>query len=537
MSMFRNITRKTQLVKSVLLLLAGMALLPACARGATYYVAATGSDTGGGSELDPWLTISNALYQAGDGDMVVVSAGAYTLTKQLELTNSIHLRGAGGDPAGAVVNANQTGRCLLITHTNALVSAMTFSNGLIGADLGGGGIRMTGGTVSNCVITHNTSTNISIAGAGVHMSGGMLLECTLTDNAMRDTASVPKGGAIYMNGGGLARGCVFLRNRYANRYATGSAGSGRGAGVYINNSGRVEDCEFRANICSHGTIVITGYGTVMDSRFYNNTNSRAVIHTDTDSALVPLISNCYIVSNDSNYAAAFWLYRETVIEDCDILHNNATGPGVATLPAVAGIFCSTIAAGKTNVVRRCRIMHNQATHASLFAAHYGAAVWVNSNTVLENCLIAGNNKGGVYVTTNALNTALSSCTIASNGNYGVFFDGRDGFRAAATNCIVYFNDTDITNRLESATNDYWYCCAGDALPAAQGNLAGDPDFLDIGADDYRLGPGSPCADRGINLPWMAQAADLGGNKRIMMRRVDIGAFERFPPSITVFSLR
>ncbi len=512
---------------------AGLAWAALGAGAATYYVTEDGQDEapGDGSAANPWLTISNALYHAVDDDAVIVSNGTYDLTEQLEVTAKIRLRGYSGDPADTVVNANQTGRCLLITHTGAVVSAMTVSNGYIGADLGGGGIRMTGGTVSNCVITHNISTNVGIRGAGIYMSGGQVINCDIMHNVMTDTSQVPNGGGIYLIGSGLISGCTIDYNRYNT-----GAGSGRGAGVFLYNGGMVEKCEFTANRCYGGAVQIDGNGIVSNSSFVYNTNALAVIVVNTDNSSPVLISDCSFVSNANNYTT-IWLAREAIIEDCDISHNTISHAGYATLPVAAGMRIIMVAAGKTNLIRRCRIMHNQATKDPMFAEHYGPAAWVSSNTIFENCLIAGNNRGGVYVQTNGLNAVLSSCTISSNGNYGVFFDGMDGFRAAATNCIVYHNEVDVTNRLAAATNDFWYCCAAADLPAAQGNLAGPPAFVDAAADDYQLAGGSPCINRGLNQPWMESALDLAGNRRIMMMRTDIGAYESWPPPATIFILR
>ena len=61
--------------------------------------------------------------------------------------------------------------------------------------------------------------------------------------------------------------------------------------------------------------------------------------------------------------------------------------------------------------------------------------------------------------------------------------------------------------------------------SGEGNITNDPQFVNALAGDYHLAPGSLCIDAGTNMAWMAGAADLEGNSRIVGDAVDIGCYE------------
>ncbi|MBI2440755.1 MAG: hypothetical protein HYV35_05220, partial [Lentisphaerae bacterium] len=60
---------------------------------ATWYIATNGSDAAGGGTTwtNAFLTITNAVTNSADGDMVIVSNGTYTLAGQIRITKGITL--------------------------------------------------------------------------------------------------------------------------------------------------------------------------------------------------------------------------------------------------------------------------------------------------------------------------------------------------------------------------------------------------------------------------------------------------------------
>ena len=140
-----------------------------------------------------------------------------------------------------------------------------------------------------------------------------------------------------------------------------------------------------------------------------------------------------------------------------------------------------------------------------------------------------------------------NCTFASNqiGNAnspttttggGLYLAG--GF---VTNTILYYN---WNRRLNAASDVYAahlgrlaYSCAAELTNSANFNTTNAPQFVNLTAGDFRLLPGSPGVNEGINLPWMADELDLDGKPRIRRGQVDMGAYETAPPSGTVIIVR
>jgi len=177
----------------------------------------------------------------------------------------------------------------------------------------------------------------------------------------------------------------------------------------------------------------------------------------------------------------------------------------------------------------------------------------------ENVLIANNSNAGVFARASSAHT-FRNCTIVGNGFAGSGRQAAGIHVGAATvnleNCIVAFNANglDHTGAAESQTvirNSVFYnpdgqnliWTAGGEMPRLDqnGNLTGDPLFVDRNAGNYELGSGSPAIDagRGIHAP----GEDILGRRRHDDQGmpnigngypsfVDIGAYERQEDSPT-----
>jgi hypothetical protein len=135
--------------------------------------------------------------------------------------------------------------------------------------------------------------------------------------------------------------------------------------------------------------------------------------------------------------------------------------------------------------------------------------------------------------------ALASCggavrnnTIVGNsaGSTGGGVAWCDNIR----NCIIWGNEAAAYPQVYQSPQ-ITYSCIQDWSEGGEGNISGDPQFVDPeGPDkmlptyddnDYRLLPESPCVDAGKNEGWMLQAVDLDGNPRLSNDAVDMGAYE------------
>ncbi len=162
---------------------------------------------------------------------------------------------------------------------------------------------------------------------------------------------------------------------------------------------------------------------------------------------------------------------------------------------------------------------NQCVLTSNSTAYVGGGAYGGT---LNNCLLTGNS---VSYGAGAGGCTLNNCTVTGNRGWGV----GGVFGSTLKNCIVYGNTADgdcLANYLECAfTNS----CTTPA-PGGTGNITNDPQFINSGAGDYRLSPGSLCIDAGNNA-YVVGTADLDGNPRISGVRVDMGAYEvQAPPA-------
>ena len=66
---------------------------------------------------------------------------------------------------------------------------------------------------------------------------------------------------------------------------------------------------------------------------------------------------------------------------------------------------------------------------------------------------------------------------------------------------------------------------GSAAFDANSFVGTDAKFVDAAAGDYRLQLDSPCRNKGLNRDWLADALDVYGRRRLVGRKVDIGAAE------------
>ena len=101
--------------------------------------------------------------------------GTITLTNgELVITNDLTINGPGA--TNLTVSGNNSSRVFLFNNVATLVSGLTVSNGRIGGQEDGAGIKNVGGslTISNCTVTANAMDGIDRLGAGIRNSGGEL---------------------------------------------------------------------------------------------------------------------------------------------------------------------------------------------------------------------------------------------------------------------------------------------------------------------------------------------------------------------------
>ncbi|MBN1670962.1 MAG: PKD domain-containing protein [Kiritimatiellae bacterium] len=317
-------------------------------------------------------------------------------------------------------------------------------------------------------------------------NGTYMLSSQLSLNAGITVVSVNGASETVVNANHTGR-CFYLGHPNAvlnGLTITGGEGQ-HGSGVYCAGGGTVTNCVLAGNSVGGdfygGAVYCNGGGAVIDCTLSNNT---AVLGS-----------------------AVYCLY-DGLVRGCLISNNTVTAGGT--------VYCD-----QGGLVCDCVIVDND-------AGHNGGGVCGQYGGTIRNCLIAGNwsgaDGGGVY---NHDGGSIESCTIAGNGCSGnaggVWWGGAGLIR----NTIIYANQAggsgqDFYN--SGSGMSYVHCCSS-ADPGGTGNIDADPLFADFAGGDFQLSAGSPCIQSGTNDDWMAAAADLAGNPRIVADTVDIGAFE------------
>jgi hypothetical protein len=195
-----------------------------------------------------------------------------------------------------------------------------------------------------------------------------------------------------------------------------------------------------------------------------------------------LLRNCEIVQNEADYGGGLGLASSGIVENCVIRRNWATGSGGRG----GGVYC---AGGGT--LRNSLLILNEAQQR-------GGGCYLDDGGALENVTVT-------------LNEAPDASGLACNG------------RGAVRNSIISGNGT--SEYAISGVGAVLDRNCSTPLMAGLGNIAVDPQFVDLQTGDARLAGNSPCVDAAAVLPWMAGAADLDGKARVFISIPDMGAYE------------
>ena len=212
-----------------------------------------------------------------------------------------------------------------------------------------------------------------------------------------------------------------------------------------------------------------------------------------------------------------FLHRGTMVSNCVLTCNSVVGePGrgggaFSIELAEGGLLVNCVLEENSAVrgggayggeLRNCIIREN--------TAGYGGGV---KNALLRNCLVVRNSAWGICG--GAKGCDLVNCTVSGNGNGGAYEGG------GMVNSVLYDNEGYNYTQINGPIT---YTCTT-PLASGEGNVASDPQFVNLAVGNYRLQSISPCINAGTNQAWMVGATDLDGNPRLYAGgRVDMGAY-------------
>ncbi|MGD9874159.1 MAG: S8 family serine peptidase [Kiritimatiellia bacterium] len=215
----------------------------------TVYVSPSGSSLW---PYDDWIrsftNLQEAMDHVRDGQTIIVSNGTYK-GYTFAVDQAVTVTSVNG-PADTIVDGESTRRCASIV-ANAVVSGFTFQNGYTSGD--GGGVEMSDGLLSNCVIKASAAVN---NGGGLHLAGGTVARSLICSN---DAGLY--GGGILQEGGYLLQSVVS-----GNESASDAGGIEFWGGYAVN-------CTFASNHAGGygGGFDVGGYGLILNNIIHGNT--------------------------------------------------------------------------------------------------------------------------------------------------------------------------------------------------------------------------------------------------------------------------
>lgn len=501
------------------------ALFSAQLSASTIYVdeSAIGPVQNGASWCTAYKTLSAALAAASAGDVIKVAGGLYTpdpiffgdpREATFTLKSNVRIEGAYAGCGAPNPDARD------------YANDISFIRGDPARD------DHTTGDTSNNSYHVLTAANISDAELdGLYIDGGHADNPIVADGSNG-------AGVIARKSSFTAVNCIFQGNE-AIDWPIGV--SGRGGSVYARRSKlHFIECLFRESIAGErGGGVYSEASTLL---YDDCTFAACITGGDGGGAF-----------NDSNSYAEIrnaWFLVCSAIGNGGSLHNDGAtalvvGSRIQGSNATygAGVFSK---GAKLDLVNCEFVWFNSASLD-------GGAIFGNSTTTtLMNCLITGNDAGGVggAIAHSEAKLVVTNSTIAGNsaGSGAAGIDLSNGSGAKVTNTILWNNSTGgvVSEATQIATSggsslaiNYSDVSGLTGFLGGVGNIGVDPLFSAPGALDYRLGVGSPCRNAGNNAALPSDIADLDGDgnvleatpldldlaARIQAFLVDMGAYE------------
>ena len=528
-----------------LLLVCGFAIL---ARPATNEVT-TLADNGGGS-------LRQVIANAASGDFILFGVtGTIVLTNgELAISNDLNIVGPGSSTLA--ISSYYSSRILRINaNTTVAISGLTIQDGESAPGAGGNSGQSGGGilnegvlSVSNCIISGNTTGSGGLNG-GAGGNGGAIFNSgtlTLTTSVIgyNWVSSGGMGGGLYNTGVCIVSGCTFAGNSTSTGidgspgyFATAGGNGGDGGAIYSQNAITLLNCTLTNNscgsggtggagtpfagdggmggnggaICANGDLTMTGC-TVADNRAgmggtggYSTNRVGWGGHGGSGGG---------ILSGDFFHAGATGILRVT---NCTFAANVAGNGGFDPFQTAGGGSGGAIYSACSNhFIVACTIVSNSIGFgANNGPEGIGGGINVNSASAmyLLDSLVAGN-------------------TGPRPGHSGIGPDICGTFHSLGYNLIGATNGyyADGTNGFLPLQD--WVGSTNSPLDPKVGPLAdnGGPTLT------MALRVGSPAIDTGSAVG--APAADQRGIRRPQGAGVDIGAFEyQYSPVFTLAKIQ
>jgi hypothetical protein len=257
-----------------------------------------------------------------------------------------------------------------------------------------------------------------------------------------------------------------------------------GGGMNIHeSSATVTRCEFRYNTAGEGggLKLHTATASIISCAFHHNRASDGGAIYGYNSYVT--VSRCAFTDNTTSRSAgalAFGEGHELNITNCLIARNQSASYGGAI----------SMGSQANNTISNCTIVDNTAPQGGGVSFHSCAAT-------IANTVFVDNNHHAIFEIDSGQNIAIKNCLFFRNSDGVLFHEGSD--------TIIDVTGPSGLNYL---------------LTEAEGNIAGDPMFVNPAVDNYHLRFISPCIDAGTGES--APTDDFDGETRPIGTGYDIG---------------
>lgn len=324
-------------------------------------------------------------------------------------------------------------------------------------------------SINNCLISHNDN------GVYIHYySRPVLTDCTITNNSNTMNDAIGLECDYRANP-------ILIRCLISNHY--------RGVSCRSESSVTMSDCKILDNnqediFGRFGGGVVCGDATLTNCLISGNKSSNNGGGVSCSGSMSRFM-NCTITGNwsDDTGGGVVVNYASPTFINCDISNNLATyyGGGIGFY----GYSNSTVA--------NSTIRDNTAGWSG-----GGIYCYFGANPNLTNCLISDNwaNYGGALNCSDTSSPTLTNCSLCGNSSDDMAAGVYCYYSSSPTlaNCILWNWGVELfvygpgnPQVTYSAIRD-WF--------EGQGNISGDPLFVDPENGNYVLQPGSPCIDAG-----------------------------------------
>lgn len=281
--------------------------------------------------------IMAAVVSAEEGGTIRFGAGIWTVTNTVVLAKGVTVEGAG--PAATVLDFGGRCRGFELSHASARVANLKiFRASAYGEKVSccGGGVMMTDGTVTNCLIEScvvGGTIGKGHVGGGVFVSGGLVTGCEIRGCTIENLYGF--GNAVYMKGGRVD-GCDVHSNNGGFSHPTPAYGGG----VVCVERGVFENSKVHHNL--------------------KNTNPGVQVFAS------GTVRNCLVYGNRGKYGAGGVYMDGGTVDFCTVSDNEVSDrPGRSGLRCLGGtvknsVFWANGAAGGCEVKSgsAARVVHN-----------------------------------------------------------------------------------------------------------------------------------------------------------------------------------